>query len=93
MAYKIFSLDLSTARNAEKIVDRGQPIAQISVRKLDSDARAQLHVGVGADAITVRAGDSGEVCPAESTGLYLTNDAQPGKTLELYVGYSEGGRP
>ncbi len=85
-------VDLSIARTTATIIDgtRNTPFTSWVVWEITDGASASVGTGQGADLFRVKAeGDGWQTkneCDPVTDGLYVSNVAQPGATLQIALG-------
>lgn len=85
-SYAVLQLDLATLRTAERIVEVGRPIDGVTVQNIPAGTLVQVAFGTNKPLVTLKAGQSFEICPPLDEGLFLTNPLAAG-VLELIISF------
>lgn len=90
-SYRVLNIDLTAARDRAEIIERDVGVTDITVLELPAGASASIALGPRPLIPLVQGQEIIDICPAETEALFLTNVAQPGVTMDLYVSF-EGAR-
>jgi hypothetical protein len=93
MGYRVLNFDLTQLRDREVIaITRNNKVNAVQILSIPNGAAVQLHIGDGKDGIPLSATVvEYDICPGESTGIFLTNAVQGG-TLTLRVDMGDEGQ-
>jgi hypothetical protein len=87
-AYRVVTVDLAVANNRGVVVGRDTGVTNILVIAASAGAVFQLHVG---DREGIPAPGAGftldDMCPPENRGIFITNAAQPGMTVTIFLSF------
>lgn len=85
--YAVLTIDLAILRTNARIVDVGRPVDAVAVLELPVGVAASLAFGDNRPFIPLATkGQSFELCPVASEGIFLSNPASAG-SLSLLVSF------
>jgi hypothetical protein len=86
--YKVVNVDLGVFRDRGTIIERDVLVTSVTVLAVTPGAVATIHAGQRQGIPIVSLGEKfSRIC--ETEGIFISNAAQPGNTVQLYVGFSK----
>lgn len=91
-AYDVKTVDLTNAQTVAEIIGPAKQIFSVAVTRFPAGAVASLRLGQSGKDIPVQQQGFSlydpQGCVIETDGLYITNPAQPGVSVDIMVGFA-----